>query len=70
MTFVIKCLNKGRKEEEGEKEGRERGGRGKKEGKEGGREAVVILAPIPFVKSLGDQEPQEAIKQYVPLCLL
>lgn len=60
MTFVTKCLSEGSKKEE------------TKRGNEGGerKEEREILAPIPFVKNLRDQEPQEAIKQYVSLYLL
>lgn len=49
-----------------------REGRGKgEEGREGRRkDGRVILAPIPFVKNLGDKQPREAITQYVLFYLL
>lgn len=61
MTFVTKCLSEGSKEKKETKRGNEEG---EKEGKKG------KSLPIPFVKDLRDQEPQKAIKQYVPLYLL
>lgn len=62
MTFVNKCLSKERRRRKGRRGERKEEGRKEARKREGG-----ILAQIPFVKNLGNQEPQEAIKQNIPL---